>query len=132
VPRRPAHGKRILIVEDDAEVAAALVRLLSIDGHKSDTAPDGALAVDKLAAGAYDFILSDIKMPGLDGPGFYRELERRHPHLLPRIAFYTGDLGGADTQEFLESTGAPCVKKPVTLAEIRRVLREVLGELDAE
>lgn len=119
---------RILIVDDDAEVAAALVRLLGIDGHRSEIAANGARAVEKLAAGVYDFILSDIKMPGLDGPGFYRELERRHPHLLPRIAFYTGDLGGTDTQEFLESTGAPCVEKPATLAEIRRVLREVLGD----
>ena len=125
---RPVRGKRILIVEDDAEVAAALVQLLGIDHHKSDTAPDGALALDQLTGSAYDFILSDIKMPRVDGPAFYRELERQHPRMLPRLVFYTGDLESTDTQEFLEATGARCVEKPVTLAEIRRVLREILGD----
>ena len=40
---------------------------------------------------SYDLILSDIKMPELDGPGFYRELERGYPHLLRRLGFLTGD-----------------------------------------
>ncbi|MBI1958577.1 MAG: hypothetical protein HYS36_05035, partial [Candidatus Rokubacteria bacterium] len=57
-------------------------------------------------------ILSDIKMPELDGPGLYRELERRHPDLASRVIFLTGDRLAPGTAEFLGRTGAPVLTKP--------------------
>ena len=51
------------------------------------TAVNGAVALDKLQERDYDLILSDLRMPELDGPGLYKELERRHPDLLHRIIF---------------------------------------------
>ena len=121
------RGKVILVVEDEAQVASTLARLLALDGHHVTTAPDGAVALQKLGEREYDLILSDIKMPGLDGVGFYRELERTHPRMIRRIAFVTGDADPRETQRFLEESGVPYAVKPLTLLEIRRVVQQVLA-----
>ena len=121
------RGKTILVVEDEAQVASTLARLLAIDGHRVTTARDGLVALRKLREHEYDLILSDIKMPGLDGLGFYRELERLHPRMVRRIAFVTGDADPQETQAFLEVSGVPYAVKPLTLIEIRRVVQQVLA-----
>lgn len=121
------RGKAILVVEDEAEVASTLARLLALDGHRVTTARDGLVALQKLGEREYDLILSDIKMPGLDGLGFYRELERSHPRMARRLAFVTGDADPQETQAFLEASGVPYAVKPLTLVEIRRVVQQVLA-----
>jgi CheY-like chemotaxis protein len=121
------RGKAILVVEDEVQVAGALARLLAIDGHHVTTARDGLVALQKLREREYDLILSDIKMPGLDGLGFYRELERSHPRMARRVAFVTGDADPWETQAFLEESGVPYAVKPLTLLDIRRVVRQVLA-----
>jgi signal transduction histidine kinase len=121
------QGKTILVVDDEPEVAEVLRELLSQDGHSVDIAPDGAVALEKIHARAYDAILSDNRMPGLDGPGLYRELERRHPELLPRMILVTGDTLTLSTEEFLERTRVPTLYKPFDAAGVRRVVQRVLG-----
>lgn len=121
------RGKAILVVEDEAQVASTLARLLAIDGHRVTTARDGLAALRTLREGEYDVILSDIKMPGLDGLGFYRALVRTHPGMARRIAFVTGDTDPYETHAFLEESGVPYAVKPLTLAEVRRIVRQVLG-----
>ena len=120
------RDKAILVVEDEAQVASTLARLLAIDGHHVTTARNGLVALQTLREREYDLILSDIQMPALDGPGFYRELERSHPRMARRIAFVTGDADPRETQAFLEESGVPFAVKPLTLVEIRRVVRQVL------
>ena len=54
---------------------------LAGDGHRVETAANGTIALATLGEGAYDLIFSDLRMPEVDGPGLWRELERRHPGL---------------------------------------------------
>ncbi len=122
LPRRS-----ILVVDDEPEVAAVLADVLAMDGHEVRTAPDGAAALRALAEGAYDAIFSDLRMPTLDGPGLYRELERRDPRQARRIIFLTGDTLSPEIRAFLEQVAAPTVTKPFALAEIRRALRLLEG-----
>jgi CheY-like chemotaxis protein len=79
-----------------------------------------------VAAGGYDLILSDIRMPELDGPGLYWELERRDPQLLQRMIFLTGDTLSPGTRQFLERTGVPCLSKPFALSDVRQIVQHVL------
>jgi two-component system NtrC family sensor kinase len=73
-----------------------------------------------------------MKMPELDGPGLYRELERRYPELTRRVLFLTGNTLGPEITEFLERTGARSLDKPFALEEARRVVQQVLrGSLGA-
>lgn len=122
----PIRGKAILIVDDEPEVGSVLGDLLSADGHQVEIAANGALALEKLQERAYDLILSDIKMPELDGPGLYREVERYDPSLLRRVVFITGDALSPETLEFFERTGAPSLHKPFDVLEVRRVVQRLL------
>jgi PAS domain S-box-containing protein len=134
-PPRPVAapgGRRgtILVVDDEVSLASGLARLLRRDGHTVDTVPNGALALAHLEARAYDLILCDVRMPELDGPSLYRRLERQQPHLCPRLIFLTGDTLEPATQAFLEASGAPCLLKPFTIAEARRVIQRTLHGAD--
>jgi signal transduction histidine kinase len=120
------RGKAILVVDDEPEIAGTLAEMLAADGHQVDMAANGALALDKLRERAYDLVLSDLRMPVLDGPGLYRELERRDPGLLARIIFVTGDVLSLQAREFLERTAALTLNKPFNEEEMRRVIQQAL------
>jgi CheY-like chemotaxis protein len=120
------RGCTILIVEDEVILATGLARVLRRDGHTVDMAANGRLALAKLDERAYDLILCDVRMPELDGPTFYRLLERQQPHLCSRVIFLTGDTLEPATQAFLEQSGAPCLTKPFPIAEARRIIWRTL------
>jgi len=122
----PSEPKRILVVDDEGDVATLLADLLQADGHQVETAANGEVALEMLARQAYDAILSDTKMPVLDGQGFFSQLERRHPALCRRIAFLTGDVLSADKRAFLAATGAPTLMKPFGLDEVRKIVNPLL------
>jgi hypothetical protein len=67
-------------------------------------------------------------MPALDGPGFYRALERLDPSLCRRVVFFTGDVLGGDTQAFLDATGRLCPSRPFNAGAIRGLAGRVLRE----
>jgi CheY-like chemotaxis protein len=71
-------------------------------------------------------VFTDTKMPVLDGPGFFMELERRHPELKQRVAFVTGDVLNAEKRAFLRQIGAPTLEKPFEPDQIRLVIRQLL------
>jgi two-component system NtrC family sensor kinase len=118
--------KTILIVDDEAEIAAILVEALERDGYHTETSENGVDALRRLEERAYDLVLSDTKMPVMDGIELYREMERRFPKLQRRIIFVTGDVLDTEKQHFIESTGVPILTKPFDLSEVRRVVRRRL------
>jgi CheY-like chemotaxis protein len=67
-----------------------------------------------LARGGFDAIVSDTKMPVMDGERFYAELTQRFPAMRRRIVSLTGDVLSREKRTFLESTGAPSSRSPAT------------------
>ena len=122
----PARGASILIVDDEPEVASLLAEILADDAHRVETAYNGLAALDKLRDGTYDLIISDLRMPHLDGPGLYREVARHHPQMIRRMIFVTGDTLGPESAEFLRRSGAPTFGKPFEPDDVRRVIEHVL------
>jgi PAS domain S-box-containing protein len=120
-------GRAILVAEDEPDLASILTKILEAEGHRVETAPNGALALAKLAQRGFDLIVSDVRMPELDGPGLYQEVARQHPELLSRFVFLTGDILSPETAEFLARTGAARLAKPFTSEDVRRTTRAVLG-----
>jgi two-component system, NtrC family, sensor kinase len=120
-------GKRILVVDDERLVLQLLGEMLGADHHTVDTVADGTQALERLRRTSYDLILSDVRMPYLDGPGLYRALERRFPELSRRFVLMTGDVLSAEIQAFLEQTGVPGLSKPFDRGEVRRVIQQVAG-----
>ncbi|HET7746346.1 MAG TPA: ATP-binding protein, partial [Vicinamibacteria bacterium] len=122
-----ARGLSILIVDDDVQVADVLADLLAEDGHQVDAVRSGQEALARLEARDYDVVLSDIRMPGLDGPGLFREVKARRPALARRFIFLTGDSFSPQTAAFLAEAHAPSLNKPFGVEALRATLREVVG-----
>jgi PAS domain S-box-containing protein len=121
------RNAQILVADDEIEVAQVLAELLALEGHTVDVVANGVEALDRMALTDYDLVLSDMRMPELDGPALYGEVARRRPGMERRFVFLTGDTLGPDTAAFLERAGVPSLGKPFVLAEVRRVVRSALA-----
>jgi CheY-like chemotaxis protein len=128
MPTGEVAGRRILVVDDELDIVNLLVEILTREGHETDTAPNGAVALTLVDGHEYDLILCDLRMPILDGPGFYRQLERRRPELLRRVVFITGDALSASMAGFLAEVARPRLSKPFSVPEIREVVARVLSD----
>ena len=115
----------ILIVDDEPGIVRALARLLSRDGYRVETASNGRHALARLQRQCYDVILSDLRMPELDGRGLYACLRRAYGPLHRRVIFFTGDCS-TSSREFLEQSGQPWVRKPCTITAVRCAIEQVL------
>ncbi len=123
----PSAGVLVLVVEDEPLVGDMVQELLVLDGHEVDRATNGREALERLARRAYALIVSDVRMPDLGGPAFYRELLRVDPALARRVVFVTGDVVSADTRRFLEETGLPWVEKPFAVTDFQSAVRRALA-----
>ena len=117
---------RILVVDDEPDVAGLLADILGALGYEVVTAENGRRALDRLAEHAVDLVISDVMMPVLDGPALYREAVVRFPHLRQRFIWMTGEVPVTETRTFLSTTGAPLLSKPFTLATARDTVRRLL------
>jgi len=118
----------ILVVDDEPQVAALMAEFLELEGYEVETAKNGREALEKIAARSYDAILSDLRMPELDGVGLYRELEQRHQGLLLRLAFVSGTTEPPEYASFLERTGATVLSKPFAVADLHRLVQRLLQD----
>jgi CheY-like chemotaxis protein len=84
---------RILIVEDDVPLRSMLRALLKAEGHRVAEAGDGSVGLRALRAGAFDLLLCDLFMPGLDGLETLRDVRRDFPGL-PVVSMSGVGLGG--------------------------------------
>lgn len=125
-PAREASAipRRILIVDDEAEIRETLAEILSGAQHNVATAGSGREALERMAAEHYDVILTDIRMPDLDGRTLYREIERRWPEQARRVVFVTGDSLASTLHEFASECGRPVIEKPFVPGDVRRVVAE--------
>lgn len=122
-----ALNRRILIVDDVIEVAQLLSDILCADGHATETVADGRAALNQLSKKPFDLIISDLRMPDLDGPGLYREVKAYYPQFLNRLIFVTGDTLSEGIKQFLAEAQRPIIEKPFVPDEIRRLVRQVLS-----
>jgi CheY-like chemotaxis protein len=115
---KETQGSHVLVVEDEPEVADLLVEILQSAGLKASWASSGLKALEWLQRHRCDLILSDIRMPDMDGSGLWRALKEHYPGLLGHTAFITGDTLSAGVAPFLKETGAPLLEKPFTPEQV--------------
>jgi CheY-like chemotaxis protein len=120
-------GASILVVEDEAKLASAVVEALRDAGYIVDHAPDGEEALNKVQAQAFDLVICDLKMPRVDGMAFHRMLAAAAPGLAKRVVFVTGDVAGTDAEKFLEESGCRWLGKPFRLGDLLRAVRDTLS-----
>lgn len=97
--------KRLLLVDDDLEISKRLVALLE-DRYEVTPATTGFEALAELEHGPYDLVLLDLRMPGLDGRGFLREMRRRNEHAPVIVLSADPNVGqaarGMGVEDFLQ------------------------------
>jgi signal transduction histidine kinase/BarA-like signal transduction histidine kinase len=118
-------GLRILVVEDEHEIAEMLSEILRQRGFETEVVFNGQEAIDRIAVREYDLVLSDLRMHVLDGPGLYRALLQRHADVISRLAFITGDSLSTEAQSFLRDTKIPCLEKPFLPEDVLRLVAQV-------
>ena len=118
---------RILIVEDDESVRSFTARGLAAVGYSVETAADGEEGLEKLRrdAAGFDLVLSDIRMPVMDGIAMARAAADRFPRL--RIMLMTGFAEQRERAAELEGIVRDVVQKPFTLAQIRERVAAALA-----
>ncbi len=117
-----ASGRyRVLVVDDESEVAELLCEILEIEGHEVDVAESGEAALQRLEKSRYDLMLSDMRMPGINGAVLYESVCQRHPELFGRFAIITGD-SLSENARFLQRTRIPYLAKPFTPRQVRELV----------
>ena len=127
-PRAEQRGARALLVEDERVVGELLAEFLALEGYEVDRAMNGREALDLVRRRAYTLIVSDVRMPDVDGPALYHELRVVRPEVVRRMVFVTGDIMSTATRRFLDETCLRYLEKPFTIAEFQAVVQGVLAE----
>src|SRR5918998_5872501 len=117
---------RILLVDDEEPVRGFLKRGLELDGHEITTAIDGGDGLDRLteAKGGFDLLLTDIRMPIMDGIALALAAKRDYPGLT--ILLMTGFADQRERAKGLQAIVADVLTKPFSLADLRGTVRRVL------
>ncbi|MTI18431.1 response regulator [Rhodobacteraceae bacterium RKSG542] len=120
---------RVLLTEDDEAVRVFVKRALELDGHNVTAVEDGTEAAEALLQnqGAFDLLLSDIKMPEMDGIDLAMQTSQRYPGL--PILLMTGYADQRERSDELSGCIKDVITKPFSLVEVRQaVARALAGE----
>ena len=119
-------GRRILVVDDEPTILDLFVDILGDGGYQVDTADNGAAAALKVRNNVYDVVVSDVRMPQMNGIQLYDEILMARPELADKVLFVTGDLIDPDTLAFVERIGAKTIAKPLEIQQVLRAIEDVL------
>ncbi|MDD3294602.1 MAG: response regulator [Geobacteraceae bacterium] len=116
--------KRILIVEDEENTRQALARLLVREGFLVDSVSNGCEALSYLRRQSVNLIVTDMKMPQMDGMTFLRELNKSFPR--SNVIMITA-YGGVESYLEAMNLGAfEYINKPVQIEELKIIMRKIL------
>ena len=118
---------RVLIADDEESMRMLVARAIGMDGHSVVTAQDGAEALEILnrEAGKFDLLLTDIKMPLMDGIALALATARDYPAII--ILLMTAYADQRERASNLDALIHDVILKPFTLAEIKAAVNDALG-----
>lgn len=109
---------RLLVVDDEPEIAELIGEMLGGAGYEVMTAESGAVALAMLAEARFDAIVSDLHMPDIDGAQLWREVKAQYPALARRMLFVTGDTLSPIARQFLSEARCDSLNKPFSKQEL--------------
>lgn len=108
---------RVLLVDDEGAVRRSLVRILGAAGYHVVDADSGKQALDLLTRHSFDVVVTDVRMPDIDGFELLRAIRLHHPGL--PVIFTTGAADEIDEKQF----GVEVLAKPIDLNVLETMLR---------
>jgi excisionase family DNA binding protein len=121
-----ASRPRILVVDDEAAIRDLLAKTLALADYDVDVAPEGRTAVERLRGSSYDLLITDLRMPGLDGLAVIREARRFRPDL--PVVIITGFSTETSAIEAINLGVAGYLTKPFRVPKVLAVAAKALGE----
>jgi CheY-like chemotaxis protein len=118
---------RILVVDDEDFVRSLIIDVLANLGHQVDAASGGAEALRRCEQMRYDLIVSDLRMPRMDGAALYQALRDKFGPAMPRMIFVTGQAHSLDYAGFLGIAGVPVLAKPFTVDALQKAVSQTLS-----
>lgn len=116
---------RILVVDDQPELAELIQAVLELDGHAVDAVHGGQAALEHLSHQAYDLVVCDLQMPDIDGAAVYHAVEQLAPRR-PAVLLMTGYADTSACGDFLQMTPAVVLNKPIGIDALREHVRRLL------
>jgi excisionase family DNA binding protein len=122
----PTSRPRILVVDDEAAIRELLAKTLALADYDVDVAPEGRTAVERLRGSSYDLLITDLRMPGVDGLSVIREARRFRPDL--PVVIITGFSTETSAIEAINLGVAGYLTKPFRVPKVLAVAAKALGE----
>ena len=116
----------ILVVDDEVMVLQAFVRLLERQGYRVVSAEDGREAVARLAQEPVDLVITDLMMPNMSGVELAQHLATHYPALRDNLIVVCGGAVTRDAVQFIDTPGLRVLEKPVSSADLLRMVQELL------
>jgi excisionase family DNA binding protein len=117
---------RVLVVDDEASIRDLLAKTLALAEYDVDLAPDGRAALERLRIIPYDLLITDLKMPGVDGLTVIREARRLKTDL--PVIIITGFSNEASAIEAVNLGVSGYLTKPFRVPRVLAAAAKALGE----
>lgn len=118
--------KKVLIVEDEQEIANILEDILSVYEADAIIAPQGAVALSALEKEPINFVISDITLPDTDGIDLYESIKSKYPTLGDRFLFMSGYTIDDRMEKLLNETGNSYIQKPFHINDLQEKIKKFL------
>jgi excisionase family DNA binding protein len=118
--------KRVLVVDDEASIRDLLSKTLALAEYDVDTAGDGTAALDRMRAFAYDLLIADLKMPGMDGLTLIRQAKRIKADL--PVIIITGFSTESSAIEAVNLGVDGYLTKPFRVPQVLAAAAKALGQ----
>ena len=128
-PNALAHaggGSRLLVVDDEPMILDLIVDLFHDQEVQVDTAANGNEACRKIKQKAYDVVLTDVRMPQMNGLELYSQILGMRPEMQGRVIFMTGDLIDEEISGFISKVEAVRIPKPLEIPVVLSAVAETL------
>ena len=117
---------RVLVVDDEASIRELLSKTLALADYDVDLAQDGRTAIERLRTTQYDLLITDLKMPGVDGLAVIREARRLKADI--PVIIITGFSTEASAIEAVNLGVSGYLTKPFRVPRVLAVASKALGE----
>src|SRR6187397_3595678 len=122
----PDTQKHLLIVEDEGPLREAIAEQLADRGYRVEQAESGEAALAKLADFAFDIIIADLRLPGIDGSAVVEAAVERYPHIIAIVVTGFGTV--KDAVEAIKRGAWDFVSKPFQIDELLHALDSALEQ----
>ncbi len=125
----PGPRREVLVIDDEEYITNLVQELLRTRlGWRVERVHDGRQGIQRLEQGTYDLVITDLRMPGLDGFAVMGWIRDFRPSLLPSVLVITGDSGSQNMELELRAFGVPTLQKPFTPSALVEACQKLLIE----